>query len=616
MILGAREARPSALRRLVAKAVARELAAFVVPGPDVARARGVDLEAAGLRVVETPRHASVLVLVGELPVGLKKAAAVAYAQMPRPRAILAVGAGDVSPLPEPDVSVVAEGDALVAGVRELRRSFAEGAFAEEAADFDVDEIRTRTEYVCPMHPEVLRDQPGSCPLCGMDLVPREAAGGTDHGHSGHDRDGHEGMDHGTHGSYAQAGHDDDPDEDHGSHGGIDHEDMDHGEDSDAQDHGDHEDMEHGGSSEHEGHDEMGHSGHEHGGHGDHGHMDHGDMGFMSMVEMTQDLPRSSDGLQMEWADAPFGPLFPGLPGGLSLKLTLDGDTVAGVETTPGMEGWGSEGFDGGSARGFPGRLALLDPLSPVAYRVLAHKAIEDAVGVEADERTALGQVGALERERAASHLGWLSGFGKLLGYPWLEARAGRLQLALLRATDADEVARLEPEVDKFPRRVAWTPLLRRCLKGTGTLPDDAETSGPVARAAGLAKDARAEEEAYLSLDFEPVVRDGDDALARLRVRLAEIEQSLRLVRKAGSVSVQGVSFDGAASGAGVAAIETPRGVATLRMTLQDGVISDFELDTPSTMHHELIEAVVEQREVADALVGVASLDLSPWEVTR
>ena len=26
------------------------------------------------------------------------------------------------------------------------------------------------DYVCPMHPQVVREQPGSCPICGMDLV--------------------------------------------------------------------------------------------------------------------------------------------------------------------------------------------------------------------------------------------------------------------------------------------------------------------------------------------------------------------------------------------------------------------------------------------------------------
>ena len=31
----------------------------------------------------------------------------------------------------------------------------------------------RTEYTCPMHPQIVRDAPGSCPICGMALEPRE-----------------------------------------------------------------------------------------------------------------------------------------------------------------------------------------------------------------------------------------------------------------------------------------------------------------------------------------------------------------------------------------------------------------------------------------------------------
>ena len=32
------------------------------------------------------------------------------------------------------------------------------------------------EYTCPMHPEIIRSQPGPCPICGMALEPREATG--------------------------------------------------------------------------------------------------------------------------------------------------------------------------------------------------------------------------------------------------------------------------------------------------------------------------------------------------------------------------------------------------------------------------------------------------------
>jgi len=35
---------------------------------------------------------------------------------------------------------------------------------------------TRTEYVCPMHPQIVRDAPGSCPICGMALEPRTVTG--------------------------------------------------------------------------------------------------------------------------------------------------------------------------------------------------------------------------------------------------------------------------------------------------------------------------------------------------------------------------------------------------------------------------------------------------------
>jgi len=34
---------------------------------------------------------------------------------------------------------------------------------------------SRTEYTCPMHPEIVRDSPGSCPKCGMALEPRTIA---------------------------------------------------------------------------------------------------------------------------------------------------------------------------------------------------------------------------------------------------------------------------------------------------------------------------------------------------------------------------------------------------------------------------------------------------------
>src|SRR6266478_5814317 len=35
---------------------------------------------------------------------------------------------------------------------------------------------TEAIYTCPMHPQIRRDQPGSCPICGMTLEPIAATG--------------------------------------------------------------------------------------------------------------------------------------------------------------------------------------------------------------------------------------------------------------------------------------------------------------------------------------------------------------------------------------------------------------------------------------------------------
>lgn len=44
--------------------------------------------------------------------------------------------------------------------------------AHEAMTHSANPPASAAEYTCPMHPEIIRDAPGSCPLCGMALEPR------------------------------------------------------------------------------------------------------------------------------------------------------------------------------------------------------------------------------------------------------------------------------------------------------------------------------------------------------------------------------------------------------------------------------------------------------------
>ncbi len=60
------------------------------------------------------------------------------------------------------------------GGGELVTALPAGETAEEHARKHLD-----PDYVCPMHPEVVSHEPGSCPVCGMDLVRREPSLKTD-----------------------------------------------------------------------------------------------------------------------------------------------------------------------------------------------------------------------------------------------------------------------------------------------------------------------------------------------------------------------------------------------------------------------------------------------------
>jgi len=691
MISGARQGKMNGLRRLIAKAMAKDLTVFVVPGLDVARVHGLDIEAAGLQVVASPRHASVLLILGDMLPAMRDAASIVYAQMMRPKAVFALGVENkeaLAPLPAANVSVGLSQSGLIEGVSQLRTAFEKGAFQMEVTDYDAPTLQVRIEYVCPMHPDVVRDEPGSCPKCGMFLVPREAQADATQAHAAHKKrddntdaairsarkhTGHEQM---IHSPTADAGEKPEQSAQHetmleyvcpmhpevvqdgpgdcpkcGMH-------LEPREKAAGEKH-EHQHMHQGSSAEKDGHhhapqefsreyvcpmhpevvqDEPGdcpkcgmhleprekaagekHSSstHEHGNMNteDHSQMNHDESGFMSMVEVTRDLPRSSDGLQMEWIDVPFGPFFPGLPSGLQLAFSLDGDTVAGSQIHSISENTRLLEYSPMHAGCFVKHFLSLDPLTPVSSQLLVCQAMEDAAGIAVDAYTAKARIGALERERIVSHLNWLVLFAQQTGFVWLMRSAGLLQLKFLSA-NLKQIDALRPEIQKLIKHIQKTPLLKPRTSGIGQLRKNNELRGVVARATDVDNDMRSHDNIYISLGFKAIRRREGDAWARMQVRLDEIKQSLELIDAAGAIALPEMINLDEVSGIGKSQIETPRGKTVLELSMDKGFVTSVQLDTPSMHHLGLIETLTGQQELGDALVAVGSLDLSPWEMRQ
>ena len=49
-----------------------------------------------------------------------------------------------------------------------------------SGDTHTEQVQAMKTHICPMHPTVVSDKPGSCPICGMDLVQKEMNGGHRH----------------------------------------------------------------------------------------------------------------------------------------------------------------------------------------------------------------------------------------------------------------------------------------------------------------------------------------------------------------------------------------------------------------------------------------------------
>ena len=263
---------------------------------------------------------------------------------------------------------------------------------------------------------------------------------------------------------------------------------------------------------------------------------------------------------------PMGPQHPVLPEPLVLDLVLEDEKV--VDAIP-MIGYIHRGLEAMVERveytemGYV--IERICGICSFMHGMAYCLALEDIMSVEVPDRARWLRLVWAELSRVQSHLLWLGlgadafGFENLLMQCWRmreevldvfeQTTGGRIIHSVNRIggvrrdiTDSELTAiverldRLAIGFEATARVFGTDPSIRHRLEGVGVLSgDDARklgAVGPMARASGIALDTRLlGEHLYDRLEFEPIIESGGDCLARVLVRVREVQQSIGLIHQ-------------------------------------------------------------------------------------
>ena len=348
---------------------------------------------------------------------------------------------------------------------------------------------------------------------------------------------------------------------------------------------------------------------------------------------------------------PLGPFYPTLEEPAYFRLFLDGERVVGSDY-----------------RGFYNHRAVekladselnYNQIPFVAQQICGicgqvHscaycQAVEDACGVEVPIRAKYIRSILLELERVHSHLLWVGLAGHILGFDTVLMQLWRIREPVMwlmeRVTGnrkhyssnliggvrfdidneaADDIRRVldkvETEFKAVVDAVSVDTTLMARLKGVGPLTEEEARSfavvGPVARGSNVPIDARVDHPyaAYAELGVNIQVQDGCDSWARTIVRLLELFESIRLVRKAldeiptGPV-MAAIDEEMPSGRIGLCSVEAARGEAHHYVCSGDeNRPYRWRVRAPTYQNLQAVGCMIEGEQLADVPICIGSYD--------
>ncbi|MCX7615418.1 MAG: nickel-dependent hydrogenase large subunit [Clostridiales bacterium] len=344
---------------------------------------------------------------------------------------------------------------------------------------------------------------------------------------------------------------------------------------------------------------------------------------------------------------PFGPQHPVLPEPIHLSLVLENEKVVDVLPSIGFVHRGLE--------------KLVEKKDFLEYTFVAERicgicsymhgmgycqAIENIMNIEIPGRASFLRVIGAEFSRIHSHLLWLGlcadafGFESLFMHTWKlreqildlmeEMTGGRVIFSSVKIggvkKDVDDsllskindvLLELEPQVKEISSVFLESITVRHRLEGVGVLTQDEAVSlgavGPMLRASGINQDMRKlGYAAYAELDFEPIIDTEGDSMARCRVRIKEIFQSMDLIRQAVAKLPQGpiaAPFKGNPDGEYFSRLEQPRGEVIYYVKGNGTKFLDrMRVRTPTFANLPALIKVLKGCDLADVPILILTID--------
>lgn len=348
---------------------------------------------------------------------------------------------------------------------------------------------------------------------------------------------------------------------------------------------------------------------------------------------------------------PLGPFYPTLEEPAYFRLFLDGEKVVGCDyrgfyNHRAIEKLGDSELNYNQ---IPFVAQQICGICGQAHSCAYCEAVERVCGIDVPMRAKYIRSILLELERIHSHLLWVGLAGHILGFDTVLMQVWRIREPVMwlmeRITgnrkhyssnlpggvrfDIDQDAaedirrvldKVEAEFKAVADAVAVDTTLMVRLKGVGILTEENARAygavGPTARGSNVPIDVRVDHPyaAYAELGVQIQYQDGCDCWARTMVRILEVFESIRLVRKAlddmpGGPVMAKIESELPSGRIGLCSVEAARGEAHhYVLTGDDNRPYRWRVRAPTYPNLQAVPCMIQGEQLADVPISIGSYD--------